>query len=216
MTKGTSTIAIGLLVATALAAPSCSDAGPTATADAANTAEAASAGGGDTALLADGAHPCPVAPTVVGTTPIAINELQGKGDDWIELVNTGPDTLSLGGLKLADKADNGCPKMEDALTFPADATLAPGGRLLVVGKKNPKAGPQTDCLASSTTGCWHMAFKVSASTGDSVFLISAGKVVAAVTVPANVLTDTASWGRWPDGTGAYASVLPTPGAANKK
>lgn len=170
----------------------------------------------DAAAASDGANACPIAPTVVGSSPIAINEVQGKGDDWVELVNTGAQAVSLGGLQLADMAPNGCPKMEEALLFPTTASLAPGGRLLVVGKKDPKPGEQTDCLANSTTPCWHMAFKVSASAGDAIFLISGGKVVTAAAVPANALTDTASWGRLPDGTGTFTNLAPTPGGPNKK
>lgn len=170
----------------------------------------------DSTASGDSGNACPIAATVVGSTPIAINEVQGKGDDWIELLNTGDQSVSLGGMHLADMGANGCPKMDEALLFPTSASLPPGGRLLVVGKKAPKAGEQTDCLPGASGTCWHMAFKVSATSGDAIFLISGGKVVAAAAVPPNALTDTASWGRLPDGTGTYTNVVPTPGTANKK
>ncbi len=203
--------AIGVALCAAGCGEAAAPAAGSADATAADTVAAA-----DSAATADGANACPIAATVVGSTPIAINEVQGKGDDWIELLNTGDQSVSLGGIHLADMGANGCPKMEEALLFPTSASLAPGGRLLVVGKKAPKAGEQTDCLPGASGPCWHMAFKVSATSGDAIFLISGGKVVAAAAVPPNALTETASWGRLPDGTGAYTNIVPTPGTANKK
>ena len=194
----------------------------TATVDAAGVADGAGAADGaaqaDAAIGAETAAvgACAVSPAVTGSSPIAINEVQGKSDDWVELVNTGSEAVSLGGMVLTDKGSDGCPKIASGLTFPAAATLAAGARLLVVGKKSPLPGQQTDCLAIGPKTCWHMAFKVSASGGDGIFLIANKQVVSAVAVPATTLTDTAAWGRIPDGTGAFTATVPTPGEANKK
>lgn len=194
-----------------------------AAADTATTGNDAATTGNDTAPASDAAKPadvftgtCEVAPTVTGSSAIVINEVQGKTDDWVELYNAGNDTVSLGGMTLADKDSNGCPKLASALTFPASATLPKGGYLLVVGKKTPATGVQTKCL---TTGgpktCWQMAFKVSSTNGDGIFLVQNKQVVGSVAVPAGILSDTQSWGRSPNGTGDFKGMPPTPGAANQ-
>ncbi len=58
-------------------------------------------------------------------------------DEFVELVNTGPDTVALGGWKIGD---------DDVATdayfsFPPGTTLAPGGRLVLFGGGIPQAFP---------------------------------------------------------------------------
>ncbi len=56
-------------------------------------------------------------------------------DEWVELINAGESTVSLGGWKLADGPPDGGPESQQALgrtyTLPAGTLLAPGQFLLV-------------------------------------------------------------------------------------
>lgn len=178
----------------------------TATADTTTASDAT----GDTAA-------CPFTYTGVGTGNIVINEVQGKVDDWVELHNKGTTTASLSGYTLSDGNAEGCPDLGEALTFPADATIAAGGYLLVeAGKKTPEIGLTTKCIAGGPETCYQAAFKVSAGGGDQVFLLQGKNVVDSVQVPAGVLLDgTQTYGRVPNGSGAFKAASPTPGFANK-
>ncbi len=160
---------------------------------------------------------CPFTRAAPASSPIVINEVQGKGDDWIELHNKSGATVSLAGYSVADQNELGCPDLLDGVAFPADATIAAGGYILVeAGKTTPEIGLTTKCIQGGPETCYQAAFKVSAAGGDKVFLTLNKTVVDTVSVPPNVLLDgTQTWGRLPNGTGEFKSAVPTPGAANK-
>lgn len=172
---------------------------------------------GKTDIAGDTTANCPFSNAVAGSSTIVINEIQGKGDDWVELHNKGTATVSLAGYSLADQNELGCPDLVDGVTFPADATIAAGGYLLIeAGKTTPEIGLTDKCIQGGPVYCYQAKFKVSAGGGDKVFLTLNKTVVDSVSVPPNVLVDgTQTWGRLPSGTGEFKSAVPTPGAANK-
>lgn len=182
-----------------------------------DTAPAATASGDATSGDSSDASACPFTASGAGTGNIVINEVQGKGDDWVELHNKGATTASLSGYTLSDGNAQGCPDLGEALTFPADATIAAGGYLLIeAGKKTPEIGLTTKCIAGGPETCYQAAFKLSAGGGDQVFLLQGKNIVDSVNVPAGVLLDgTQTYGRLPSGTGAFKATSPTPGFANK-
>ncbi|MBN2801244.1 MAG: lamin tail domain-containing protein [Deltaproteobacteria bacterium] len=126
---------------------------------------------------------------------LVLNELLSGGEtaDFVELVNTGDSCLDLAGLYLSDDAD-----ALDAFPLPA-LTL--------------EAGAFTVIWADQGEGDDHAPFKLS-SGGEDVFLSDAdGAILATVALPA--LEADTSWGRLPDGTGAFQRTAPTPGEANR-
>lgn len=151
---------------------------------------------------------------------VVFNEVRAVGDDWIELKNIGTSPVDLGGLVLADTdttVDGGAPRPSDGVRFPAGTSLAPGQYLLVVADlADAGAGPQMTCLgAGGPMTCFHAGFGISASRGERLYLLeSGGAVVATADYPANAVVDGRTWGRLPDGTGAFAACAPTPGRAN--
>jgi hypothetical protein len=95
--------------------------------------------------------------------------------------------------------------------------LPPKGHLLVVGNKDADAGvgPGTDCVAGGPATCFYATWKVSASKGESIFLIGAGdEVEAEEHYPANAAPKGQTWCRLPDLAGAFAVCKATPGASN--
>ena len=145
----------------------------------------------------------------IGTwTPIeglVINELMAKNDstiadgygdydDWIEVANVGASPIDLTGLGLIDHMDG-----SGAFIFPA-MTLNPGEYVLVWADEE------------TGEGSLHAPFKLDAD-GEDVYLIDGAVIIDQVTFPA--LAADLSYGRYPNGTGAWGFMAPaTPGATN--
>jgi len=145
----------------------------------------------------------------IGTwTPIeglVINEVMAKNDstiaddhgdydDWIEVANVGGSTINLTGLGLIDHMDG-----SGAFIFPA-TTLDPGEYILVWADEEPEQGD------------YHAPFKLDGD-GEDVYLIDGAVIIDQVTFPA--LAGDLSFGRYPNGTGAWGFMAPaTPGATN--
>ena len=152
------------------------------------------------------------------TTTVVVNEISAKGADWIELGNAGTGPADLSGLGLCDSDENGACNTADALRFPEGTQLAPGAYLLILGDQVPEdgPGPHTACLTDGgPSSCFYATWKVSASRGETVYLISeSDKVLAKLEYPIEAAADGQTWGRLPDLTGEGAATAPTPGAAN--
>lgn len=140
---------------------------------------------------------------------IAINEVLSSNqstladednsfEDWIELYNYGNSTISLNGFGLSD--DTGTPFK---WVFP-NVSLAPGQFLLVWASDKKRAVPGSPL---------HTNFKISAS-GEAIVLTRADSTQLDL-VPAIALQANTSYGRQPDGTGAWkVFTTATPNAAN--
>ncbi|WP_437600058.1 lamin tail domain-containing protein [Sorangium sp. So ce590] len=152
------------------------------------------------------------------TTTVVVNEISAKDGDWIELGNPGPGSADLGGFGLCDANETGQCNTSDALTFPAGTQLAPGEYLLVLGDQAVEAGfgPHTTCLpVGGPSSCFYVTWKVSASRGETVSLISPNdQVLTQLEYPIEAAADGQTWGRLPDLTGEGTVTAPTPGAAN--
>ena len=139
---------------------------------------------------------------------VVINEVNSSPDDYVELMNLGQETLDLTGFELRDNSD------DHRWQFPAGTTLAAGELLLV---KADSLGlvfeDQTDTYVEGT-----FAEAIGIGSGDAIRLYDgAGRLLDSHswTEHANVDGDeSASWGRYPDGTGAFVLMPETAGAAN--
>ncbi len=151
-----------------------------------------------------------------GSAPsaVVINEVAASDGDFFELMNTGSTPVDLSGYQVADRDDVTMgPKLATAVTLPAGTQLAPGALLLFT--EGVTAGPSTTCLEATVATCFNFTFGLSANNGDAVFLVdAAGAVKAQLVVPAMAHGPMLSWGRLPNGTGAFVETARTPGAAN--
>ncbi|MGK4006142.1 lamin tail domain-containing protein [Sorangium sp. So ce1036] len=153
------------------------------------------------------------------TTTVVVNEISAKGSDWIELGNPGPGSADLGGFGLCDSDEaTGACNLGDALWFPVGTQLAAGEYLLVLGDQVAEdgPGPHTTCLPEGgPSRCFYATWKVSASRGETVYLISPdGEVLTRLEYPIEAAAEGQTWARLPDMTGEPAATAPTPGAEN--
>ncbi len=164
---------------------------------------------GQTALDALAGRPLlPEGSAAIGGSPVApvdpqrflrINEISANNqvDDWLEVYNTGPYTVDMGGMYLTDSLDN-----PTKHRLPAGIRIPPFGFLVFI--------------ADETPGPFHLDFALS-SNGESVGLFDSD-------VRTNRVLDTVTFGpqpegrvsgRMPDG-GPNWRLLPaaSPGSAN--
>ena len=119
----------------------------------------------------------------------------GDYDDWIEIANTGPSAVDLGGFVLTDHWEGSAD-----FVFPS-TTLQPGEYIIVWADGEPSEGNL------------HAPFKLDGD-GEDAYLTDGQVIIDQVTYPA--LPSNVSWGRWPDGDGEWQMLsIATPGAANQ-
>lgn len=126
----------------------------------------------------------------ISASDIKVNEINSSGTDFIELTNVGPDPVDVSGWNLADNSDK-------RFLVPTTAAIPAGGfvSFAVDDATNPLGG-------------------FGLGNGDSarVFLADGTTLVDEHAYPAHGVP---SWGRCPDGTGAFVQTTAlTPGAAN--
>lgn len=124
--------------------------------------------------------------------PVRINEIESSGGlpgDWVELVNTGTDPVDVSGWVISDSDD------DHRFVIPAATTIAAGGYWVA----------DTDAAALGDA-----AFGLGGA--DSVRLFDGDTLVDSYLWTAHAPT---TYGRCPDGTGAFAvTVASTRGATN--
>lgn len=140
---------------------------------------------------------------------IVINELltsnthtntdeDGSYQDWVELYNNGPAAVNLAGYGLSDD-----PALPYKWIFPA-VTVPSGGYLLVFCSDKDRTNPASEL---------HTNFKIS-SGGESVSLTNPGGTTVD-SVPPTAIASDISYGRQPNGTGAFVFFATvTPNAVN--
>ncbi len=129
-----------------------------------------------------------------------IRDEAGQYEDWLELYNTGTETLNLGGLYLSD--DFGNPRK---WSLPLTLTLAPGGFLLIW------------CDEDADQGLLHASFKLSGG-GEEIVLFAddAHGNVPIDWITFGPQTPDISYGRQPDGAAIWITfAAPTPGRSNQ-
>jgi hypothetical protein len=138
---------------------------------------------------------------------IVINELMainsytiadpnGQFDDWIELYNNTSNYVSLKDVYLSDSYSN-----MYKWKFPDNAMIEPNGYLIIWADE--------DTLQSG----YHANFKLSGSGEDLVLSYNTGYYIDDLTFGAQ--TADISYGRYPNGTGGFTQLTPTPNAFNQ-
>jgi hypothetical protein len=145
---------------------------------------------------------------------VVINEISGKGSEWVELYNAGATAVDLSGFQIADgEKDAGTPKLSEAALVPQGTILSPRSYLVATKMSADASAPS--CPDGGESYCLGFRFGISNSEGDVVYLIAPGGVVAErADYPAGVVGSNQTWGRSPNGTGAFQITAPTPGASN--
>jgi len=151
---------------------------------------------------------CALAAPALAQTPIVVNEImaanhstladpQGHYDDWIELHNTGPNPVDLGGMYLTDDPDN-----PTQWQIPAGTIVAARGYTLI----------WTD--NDTTDPGLHAAFRLD-STGDRIALFESDGATLIDRVNFGAQRSDIAYGRRTDRPDEWAFMLtPTPGAEN--
>lgn len=122
---------------------------------------------------------------------VVVNEVFTTGnDDWVELYNAGTEAADLGGWTLRDDDPT------HVFTFPS-GTIVPAGVYYLLSR-DPDIG-----------------FDFGLGAADSVLLYDGDTLVDGITWLDGDIPDDFSYGRFPDGTGAFSMLFtPTPGTAN--
>ncbi|HPR87737.1 MAG TPA: CotH kinase family protein [bacterium] len=127
-----------------------------------------------------------------------VADAAGEFDDWIELCNSGSTPLALDGLYLSDKRD----RLTKWRFTQTGRVLAPGDFIVVWCDEQPEQGSL------------HTNFKLSAG-GEFIALTDNDGVTILDSHSFGPQSSDRSRGRWPDGSGTWQSLPPSPGAANQ-
>lgn len=130
---------------------------------------------------------------------LAINEIVAKdaegGDDWIEIVVTGKESLNLAEYSIVDEdADHEKASLPSVILNPGDYFV------ILATDKTPEDGSA------------YVPFKLGAD--DSLILYHKSEIVDAFEWQDGDAPEGYSYGRIPDGTGVIQSLTPTPGISN--
>ncbi|MBX3264784.1 MAG: lamin tail domain-containing protein [Labilithrix sp.] len=155
---------------------------------------------------------------------VVFNEFKAvDGLEWLEIGNKGTGAVDLGGYALADTdKTTKAPKLDAKMTFPDGTRIEPGGRLLVVTGRPVGLAvgphPKEECAPPAEAECFYATFDVSASDGETVYLLTPASAIATATqYPKSLVVDGAAGQtacRLPDLTGDFAVCAATPGAVN--
>lgn len=171
----------------------------------------------DASQPTDNATPADRPPVDVATQgQLVVNEISAVGAEWVELYNAGGSPVSLSEVQVADSESDGGPRASRAMRFPAGTMLGAGQYVLVLANQSDAgAGPQTACLDGGPSTCFHAGWSLSASRGETVWVLSStGEVTLHEAFPMNGTPDGGTWGRLPNGAGSFTTTRPTPGATN--
>lgn len=127
--------------------------------------------------------------------------VDGASDDWFEIYNHGKASLNLSGWAFSDDPANPlmCVLPENA----AELTIPPGGYMVFWADDTPNQGAR------------HLAFKLSSTNGDKVFMSNASGVLID-SVSFGPQNQEVSYGRLPDGVGTWRPLnQPSPGSKNQ-
>jgi hypothetical protein len=168
---------------------------------------------------AGGACSLGVDPMDVCTADVVINEVDGSGEDFIELYNRGDVAVNVSNWIIADDSA-GSPDVAKGVVIPA-GTVIESHRYLYLWANlppEPVAPPPegmlySNCISGTPPPCLHAEWGIS-SGGERLFLLDdALDVVCAVSYP-GVVFGAEAFGRVTDGTDTLCATTPTAGEAN--
>jgi len=152
----------------------------------------------------------PDSPTAIIEIPngLFINEFMANNDaavqgpdgdypDWIELYNSGTETIDLGGLYLSDDLAN-----PNAWQFPSGTIIEPNNFLVIWADSAPERG------------LLHASFSLNA-TGEDIGLFAYDGESLIDSIAFTEQISDVSYGRLPDGDPNWNFLTPTPGLANE-
>ena len=159
-----------------------------------------------------------VVPSIVTTDDCAgdvvINEVDGSGDDFIEIHNRGTVAVNLSNYIITDGTDD-TPSVAEGVVIPIGTVLEPGRHIYVWANLTaPQPGIRTaDCIPESPPPCLHSSWGVSAG-GEMVYLLDdALAIVCKFKYPGAVFGNEA-FGRVEDGATTLCPTDPSPGEPN--
>lgn len=141
---------------------------------------------------------------------LLFNELGATGADFAELYNAGATPLDVSGYAVTDSRGDGLPKLSRAARFPAGTVVPSHGYLVVAFEGEcPAASAAYVCVRGAGGG------GISQTRGENVHLLDPElQVIATAAYPRAAAPSGWTWGRLPDGAGAYVATRRTPGTAN--
>jgi hypothetical protein len=145
---------------------------------------------------------------------VVLNEMRNTSGDYVELYNTDGVAFDLGGYGLTDMSGSG-PDLAGTERFPVGTSILPHAYVLVLCNMTLpiSSGPTTNC-SGLPSPCYLATFGVS-QAGETVYLVSPqNQVVDSTPVPGD-LSASVSWGRLPNGGGAFTYTRATPMAVNQ-
>lgn len=158
----------------------------------------------DLALLARNWHAAGiplVINEVMASNRSSVRDPQGEYDDWIEIYNSGPDPINVGGMYLTDNPDD-LTKWRIPTSSPGATTIRPDGYLLIWADEDIGA-----------VGL-HANFKLDAD-GEQVALFAGDGITLINSLEFGDQTSDMSFGSYPDGADNSRFLAnPTPGMEN--
>ncbi|MFT5646101.1 MAG: hypothetical protein ACI976_000779 [Aureispira sp.] len=132
----------------------------------------------------------------------AITDDMGEYEDWIELYNAGTTPVDIGGLYLTDDLTEPN-KYRVPTTSPDSTTISPGGFLLLWADKDPEQG------------VLHLDFKLN-NVSEQIGLVRYSPINTFFidSLIYGYLGSDISFGRYPDGTNNWHSLIYTPNGSN--
>jgi len=152
---------------------------------------------------------CNTPPPRLALSEIQHAPLEGQGEDFIEVINLGPDEADLTGLRLADKLVPG-----GAACEPSDC--------FEIGSGGPQCAAANLTLAAGQVRVFRRhapcSFAFGLSSSDGAFLLSGSTPLDALRWTADTAAPPgASFGRTLNGTGPFQVFeIPTPGRPNEE
>ena len=156
------------------------------------------------------AVPEPSQPEPSAEPVLVLNEINSSPDDWVELMNTGTEALDISGFELRDNSD------DHRWRFPEGSTIAAGALLVVDAKSGGLI--YDDQAKIFEEGTFEAAIGI--GSGDSIRLYDKdGNLLDEYSWTEHASYDgdaaKASYGRYPDGAGAFRLTKETKGTANE-
>ena len=147
--------------------------------------------------------------------PVVLNEVKAQGndvvdEDYLELFNTSSEEQDISGYRVADDGN--------VFVFPAD-TFIPGEGYIVILLDSALTTGGPNACPWVTDGCFHVAEWAISAGGEPVFFRDPSNQTLSYTVypdelGPNGIENGQSWGRLPNGDGAFEATAITPGDPN--